>query len=70
MRHQKILFQELVCLLAIVPCKLFGINIWTKDGFVVENQGVSPDIEVEQSPAEVIKGNDPQRPPYPVKVKK
>lgn len=37
-----------------------NLAIWTKDGFVVENVGVSPDIEVEQTPAEVIKGNDPQ----------
>ncbi|HJP64299.1 MAG TPA: hypothetical protein VJ844_12720, partial [Mucilaginibacter sp.] len=33
---------------------------WTKDGFVVENVGVAPDIEVVQTPAEIIKGNDPQ----------
>jgi tricorn protease len=37
-----------------------NVGIWTKDGFVVENVGVSPDIEVEQTPAEVIKGRDPQ----------
>jgi tricorn protease len=37
-----------------------NVGIWTKDGFVVENVGVSPDIEVIQTPAEVIKGNDPQ----------
>ena len=37
-----------------------NVGIWTKDGFVVENVGVSPDIEVEQNPAEVIKGHDPQ----------
>jgi tricorn protease len=37
-----------------------NLGIWTKDGFVVENVGVSPDIEVEQTPAEIIKGNDPQ----------
>ena len=37
-----------------------NLGIWTKDGFIVENVGVSPDIEVEQWPAEVIKGNDPQ----------
>ena len=34
--------------------------IWTKDGFIVENVGVAPDIEVEQWPAEVLKGRDPQ----------
>jgi tricorn protease len=37
-----------------------NIAIWTPDGFIVENAGVPPDIEVEQWPAEVIKGNDPQ----------
>jgi len=37
-----------------------NVGIWTKDGFVVENVGVAPDIEVEQTPSEVIKGNDPQ----------
>lgn len=37
-----------------------NIAIWTKEGFIVENVGVAPDIEVEQTPAEVIKGNDPQ----------
>ena len=35
--------------------------IWTpEEGWVVENQGVPPDIEVEQSPADVINGHDPQ----------
>jgi tricorn protease len=37
-----------------------NVGIWTKDGFVVENVGVAPDIEVEQTPSEIIKGNDPQ----------
>lgn len=37
-----------------------NLAIWTEDGFVVENVGVAPDIKVEQWPAEVIKGNDPQ----------
>jgi len=37
-----------------------NVGIWTKDGFIVENVGVAPDIEVVQTPAEVIKGNDPQ----------
>ncbi len=37
-----------------------NIGIWTKDGFIVENVGVAPDVEVEQTPSEVIKGNDPQ----------
>ncbi len=37
-----------------------NVAIWTEDGFIVENVGVPPDIEVEQSPSEVIKGHDPQ----------
>jgi tricorn protease len=67
------------------------IGIWTEDGFVVENVGVPPDIEVELSPAEAAKGRDaqlekaiavvleelasnppkqPERPPFPVRVRK
>jgi tricorn protease len=37
-----------------------NLAIWTKDGFIVENVGVPPDIEVDQLPSEVIKGVDPQ----------
>jgi tricorn protease len=37
-----------------------NVAIWTQDGFIVENVGVPPDVEVEQLPGEVIKGNDPQ----------
>lgn len=37
-----------------------NVAIWTKDGFVVENTGIAPDIEVEQLPADVIQGKDPQ----------
>ena len=37
-----------------------NLAIWTEDGWVVENVGVPPDIEVEQWPAEVIAGHDPQ----------
>jgi tricorn protease len=37
-----------------------NVAIWTKDGFVVENVGVAPDIEVEQWPADIINGKDPQ----------
>lgn len=37
-----------------------NVAIWTEDGWVVENVGVQPDIEVEQWPAQVIKGRDPQ----------
>ena len=31
-----------------------------EEGFGVENVGVPPDVEVEQTPAEVIAGKDPQ----------
>jgi len=37
-----------------------NLAIWTEEGFVVENVGVPPDIEVEQWPADVIAGHDPQ----------
>jgi len=36
------------------------LAIFTEDGWVVENVGVSPDIEVEQDPAAVAAGKDPQ----------
>jgi tricorn protease len=38
-----------------------NLAIWSTDkGWVVENEGVPPDIEVEQTPADVIAGRDPQ----------
>jgi len=37
-----------------------NLAIWTEDGWVVENEGVPPDIEVEQNPADLIDGKDPQ----------
>ncbi|MCD6192602.1 MAG: peptidase S41 [Candidatus Aminicenantes bacterium] len=37
-----------------------NLAIWTEEGWVVENEGVPPDIEVEQWPAEVAQGHDPQ----------
>jgi len=37
-----------------------NVAIWTEDGWVVENEGVPPDVEVEQNPADVIAGRDPQ----------
>lgn len=37
-----------------------NLAIWSDDGWVVENEGVPPDIEVEQWPADVIAGRDPQ----------
>ncbi len=36
------------------------LAIWTDKGWIVENEGVAPDIEVEQTPADVIAGRDPQ----------
>lgn len=37
-----------------------NIAFYTEDGFRVENEGVAPDVEVEQLPELVIKGSDPQ----------
>ena len=38
-----------------------NLAIWVPgDGWIVENEGVAPDIEVEQTPADVIAGRDPQ----------
>ena len=38
-----------------------NLAIWTQeDGWVVENEGVPPDVDVEQTPADVIAGHDPQ----------
>lgn len=38
-----------------------NLAFWTADeGYIVENEGVPPDVEVEQWPAEVIAGRDPQ----------
>ena len=37
-----------------------NLAIWTEDGWIVENEGVPPDIDVEQTPADVIAGRDPQ----------
>jgi tricorn protease len=37
-----------------------NLAIWTEEGFIVENVGVPPDIEVEQTPRDVIAGRDPQ----------
>ena len=36
------------------------LAIWTDQGWIVENEGVPPDIEIEQTPADVIAGRDPQ----------
>ena len=36
------------------------LAIFTDEGWVVENVGVPPDIEVEQDPAAVAAGKDPQ----------
>jgi len=38
-----------------------NLAIWTpEEGWIVENEGVPPDIEVEMTPADVIAGRDPQ----------
>ena len=35
-------------------------NNFPKHGFRIENEGVAPDIEIEQWPKDVIQGGDPQ----------
>ncbi len=37
-----------------------NVGFWDKDGYRVENEGVAPDIEVEQWPDAVMAGKDPQ----------
>ena len=37
-----------------------NIAFYTEDGWRVENEGVPPDVEVEQWPADVMAGKDPQ----------
>jgi tricorn protease len=37
-----------------------NLAIWTEDGFIVENEGVAPDVEIEQTPKDVLAGHDPQ----------
>jgi len=37
-----------------------NLAIWTEDGWIVENEGVPPDIKVQQIPSEVLTGYDPQ----------
>mgnify|MGYP006283632843 CR=1 FL=1 len=61
-----------------------NVAFYNEDGFTIENEGVAPDIEVEQWPKEVMQGKDPQlekaievvlkdlkayNPPYPPKPK-
>lgn len=37
-----------------------NLAIWNEDGWIVENEGVPPDVEVTQWPAQVNAGMDPQ----------
>jgi tricorn protease len=37
-----------------------NVAFWNKDGWRIENEGIAPDIEIEQLPAEVAAGKDPQ----------
>jgi tricorn protease len=37
-----------------------NLAIWTEDGFIVENVGIPPDIQVEELPADYIAGRDAQ----------
>src|ERR1043166_7686066 len=48
-----------------------NLGIWTSEGFIVENEGVPPpDVEGEQTPADVIAGKDPQLDPPPARPEK
>jgi tricorn protease len=37
-----------------------SLGIWSDEGWVAENVGISPDVEVEQTPRAVLDGEDPQ----------
>ena len=37
-----------------------SFDFWNEDGYRIENEGIAPDIEVEQWPKEVSQGKDPQ----------
>jgi len=37
-----------------------NLAIWTEDGWIVENEGVPPDLETEITPADYQAGRDPQ----------
>jgi tricorn protease len=37
-----------------------NLAIFTDEGYIVENEGVPPDVEVEMRPTDVIAGRDPQ----------
>lgn len=37
-----------------------NVAFWNKEGWRIENEGISPDIEIEQLPADVAAGKDPQ----------
>ncbi|MCX6244277.1 MAG: PDZ domain-containing protein [Bacteroidetes bacterium] len=37
-----------------------NVAFWSEEGWRIENEGIAPDIEVEQMPAEVAAGKDPQ----------
>jgi tricorn protease len=37
-----------------------NVAFWNEEGWRIENEGVAPDIEVDQLPAEVAAGKDPQ----------
>ncbi|HQE64723.1 MAG TPA: hypothetical protein PKV90_07620, partial [Candidatus Saccharicenans sp.] len=37
-----------------------NLAIWTEDGWIVENEGVPPDMEVEITPADYKAGRDAQ----------
>jgi tricorn protease len=37
-----------------------NLAFWNEEGWRIENEGITPDIEVDQLPAEINQGKDPQ----------
>ena len=47
--------------LSLLPWEGTNFGIFSKDGeWIIENEGVYPDIDVEMTPKDVIEGRDPQ----------
>jgi tricorn protease len=37
-----------------------NLAIWNEDGWIVENEGIQPDVEIDQLPSLINQGKDPQ----------
>lgn len=47
-----------------------NLAIWTEDGFVVENEGVPPDIELVLQQLQEQPSKEFKKPPFPIRVRK